>query len=266
MTQEKPLAVITGASTGIGLELAKQFAENGYDLIIAANESKLADAQAQLEKLGAGVDRVQVDLATFEGVEELYATIKAKGKPINAIAMNAGVGVYGKFHETDLQDEINMINLNITGVVQLAKYITKDMTAQGEGKILITSSMVAEMPAPYTTVYAASKAFLFLFSESLRQELKDTGITVTALRPNATDTNFFARAGMEGVAKITDSDMEDPAKVAKQGFKALMAGDDQVIGGGIKSKSQGIMANILPETTKAKMAEGMMEPKEKKKA
>jgi short-subunit dehydrogenase len=191
------LAVVTGASSGIGLELAKLFAEHGYDLVVVAEDAGLGAVADQLRSSGAMVESVQADLATQRGVEHLWERVRGLGRPVDAIAINAGVGVGGPFLETDLTKEIDMINLNVTGAVHLAKLVVKDMAQRGEGKILITSSIAAEMPAPFEAVYGATKAFLLSFAEALRNELKDTRITVTALQPGPTDTNFFHRAEMD---------------------------------------------------------------------
>lgn len=248
---KRPLAVVTGASSGIGYHLARQFAENGYDLIIAAEDSGLADVQADLIQMGIHAERLQVDLATYEGVEQLYAKIKADPRPLAAIAINAGMGVHGDFaRETDLEDEIKMIQLNIIGSVHLAKRVSRDMVVSGAGRILITSSIAAVMPSPYLAVYGATKAFLYSFAEALGAEMKEAGVSVTALLPGPTDTNFYARAGMEDT-KLAQGKMDDPAEVARQGFKALMEGRDQVLAESLRTKMMGVMAEVMPETLKA---------------
>ncbi|MFM7425844.1 MAG: SDR family NAD(P)-dependent oxidoreductase, partial [Elainella sp.] len=189
----RPLAVVTGASSGIGYELAKQFAQNGFDLLITATGESIQQAAQALEQLGARVETVEADLATYDGVEKLYSAIQSLGCPVNAIAINAGVGVGGAFIETDLQAELNLIQLNITSTVHLAKRVITDMVNRGAGKVLFTSSIASQGPQPFQSVYAASKAFVQSFSEAIRNELKDTGVTVTALMPGATETNFFHR-------------------------------------------------------------------------
>jgi short-subunit dehydrogenase len=196
-TSAHPLAVVTGASSGIGHELARQFAEHGFDLLVAAEDDGIASAADSLRALGPPVESVQADLGTYEGVEQLVARIRSLGRPVDAIALNAGVGVGGPFLETDLQKEVELINLNVTSVVHLAKRVLPDMVARGEGRVLFTSSIAAEMPGPFEAVYAASKAFELSFAEAIRNELKDTGVTITALQPGPTDTNFFRRADME---------------------------------------------------------------------
>ena len=256
----KPLAVVTGASSGIGYELAKQFAQHGFDLLIAAEDAGIAEAARAFEGLGVGVESLQVDLATYDGVENLYAKIASSGRPVDAIALNAGVGMGGDFTRgTDLQDELNLIALNVTSPVHLAKRVLKDMVARGQGRVLFTSSIAATMPAPFEAVYGASKAFLHSFAEALRNELKDTGVTVTALMPGPTDTNFFHRAGMDDT-KAGAGKKDDPAEVARQGFEALMAGKDHVVAGSLKSKLSGAANEVLPETAKAEAHRRLAEP------
>lgn len=256
----RPLAVVTGASNGIGFELAKQFAENGFDLVIAAEDPGIMTAAQTLGGQGAAVEAVQADLATYDGVETLYARIQATGRPVDAIAINAGVGVGGDFaRETDLRDELNLINLNVISPVHLSKRVVKDMVARGSGRILFTSSIAALMPGPFEAVYAASKAFVQSFSEALRNELKDSGITVTALQPGPTETNFFHRADMDDT-KAGASKKDDAAMVAKQGFDALMAGHDHVIAGSLMTKMQGAATNVLPATANAAMHRRLTEP------
>jgi uncharacterized protein len=259
----KPFAVITGASSGIGLELARVFGQNGYDLLINSNSDKLDQAVQQLQGLGVEIQPVRANLAEYDGVEELYAAIKATGRGLDAIAINAGVGVGGDFaRETDLDEELNMIQLNVTSTVHLAKRVLKDMVARNEGKILITSSIAGTMPTPLEAVYGATKAFSLSFVESLRNELKDTDITVTALQPGPTNTNFFHRAGLDNTevgqeGKYTN----DPADVARQGYEALMAGKDHVFSSSLKTKVQGELGKFVPESIKAEQHRKMAEPK-----
>ncbi|MBR8829583.1 MAG: Ribitol 2-dehydrogenase [Chroococcopsis gigantea SAG 12.99] len=258
-TLTRPLAVITGASGGIGLELAKQFAQNGFDLLVTATDFKIDEAAKSFQQLGANVETLQVDLATYEGVEKLYSQIKTLARPLEACAINAGVGVGGEFTKTDLQEELNLIDLNVKSSVHLAKRVLPDMVARGEGKILFTSSIAATMPGPFEAVYAASKAFLQSFSEAIRNELKDTGVTVTAMMPGPTETNFFHRAGMDDT-KVGAGKKDDPAQVAKQGFEALMAGKDSVIAGSMATKIQGTISKVLPDTVAAEQHRKLTEP------
>lgn len=255
----RPFAVVTGASSGIGLELAKQFAQNGFDLLIAAEGSGINDAARQLETLGAQVEPVQVNLAEHEGTHQLLAAIENAGRPVDAVAINAGVGVSGRFIETDLAAEMNMVRLNVMSVLHLTKYMAKEMAARGSGRILITSSIAGTMPTPYEAVYGATKAFDRSLSQSIREELKDTGVTVTTLMPGATDTNFFHRAGADDT-KLGAGEKDDPAEVAKEGFEALMAGKDHVVAGSLKNKFQAAAGYALPDPLVAKAHAGMAAP------
>lgn len=259
-TSSRPFAVVTGGSSGIGFELAKQFTGNGFDVLIAAEDAGITAAAQRLSTSGASVEAVQADLSTYDGVEQLYSSIQATGRAVDAIAINAGVGVGGSFvNDTDLQEEINLINLNIVSSVHLAKRVLTDMVARGAGRVLFTSSIASLMPGPFEAVYAASKAFIQSFSEALRNELKDTGVSVTALLPGPTETNFFHRAGLDDT-KVGQSKKDDPAQVAEQGFKALMDGDDKVVGGSLKTKVQAAATNVLPQTANAQQHRKMAEP------
>lgn len=259
-TNTKQFAVVTGGSNGIGLELAKQFAGNGFDVLIAAEpDGRLNAAASELEALGAAVLTVGVDIAEHDGVHQLYDAIKSSGKPVDAIAINAGVGVGGDFRETDLDKEINMINLNCTSTVHLAKHMAQDMSARGSGRILFTASIASLMPAPFEAVYGATKAFVFSFAEALRNELKDTGVSVTALLPGVTETDFFHRADMDSTAAGANK-KDDPADVARDGFNALMAGKDKVIAGSLKTKAMGLATELTPPTISAEVHRKMSEP------
>ena len=194
MSSSNQFAVVTGASSGIGLELAKQFAINGFDLLITSESEAIESAAQEIKFLGANVETVRADLSTRDGVHTLYSCIQASGRPVDAIAINAGIGVGGPFTETDIDDEIKMIDLNVTSSVHLAKHVVRDMVARGSGKILITSSIASTMPDPFEAVYGATKTFLQSFALALRNELKDTGVSVTSLMPGPTETNFFHRA------------------------------------------------------------------------
>lgn len=256
----RPLAVVTGASSGIGYHLARQFAQNGFDLLVTATGDQINEVAQDFQELGANVQTVEADLATYEGVETLYYQIKATGHPVDAIAINAGVGVGGDFaRETHLEDELNLINLNVVSTVHLAKRVVKDMVERGQGRILFTSSIAAIMPGPFEAVYAASKSFIQSFSEALRNELKDTGVMITALMPGPTETNFFHRAEMDDT-KAGSNKKDDPAEVAKQGFEALMQGKDSIIAGSLMTKIQGAVSKILPDTVNAEQHRQLAEP------
>lgn len=255
----KQFAVVTGASSGIGFELAKQFAENGYDLLIASSSEKIFTAGETLRMLGVNVTEVQADLCEYHGVDKLVQAIQAASQPLDAIAINAGVGVGGAFADTALDDELAMIDLNIKSVVHLAKHVLKDMVARDSGKILFTASVVSEAPAPFQAVYSGTKAFVLNFAEAIRSELRDTNITITALMPGATETNFFHRAGLDDT-KVGQSKKDSPADVAKDGFDALMRGDDKVIAHSVKSKLMGVMGKVMPDKANAAAMRGMNEP------
>ena len=254
-------AVVTGASSGIGYELARQFAEHGYDLLIAAEDEGIDEAATVLRRDGQNqVTAVRTDLATFDGVETLYAEIRATGRPVAAIAINAGRGIGGDFaRDTNLEDELNVIDVNVTSTVHLAKRVLPDLIEQGGGKVLFTSSIASMMPGTYQAVYNASKSFVQSFAEGVRAELKDTGVTVTSLMPGPTDTNFFHRADMDDT-NVGSSKKDDPAQVAAQGFEALMKGEEKVVAGSLKTKVQGAASKVMPDSLKAKMHEKMAEP------
>jgi short-subunit dehydrogenase len=258
-SSSKQYAVVTGASSGIGLELAKQFAQHGYDLLVAAEDAGLMDAAREVEALGATVETCQADLATPDGVEELARTI-GSSRPVDALAINAGIGVGGRFVETSLEDELRMIDLNVRSTVHLAKRIVPAMAARGAGRILITSSIAGMMAAPYEAVYGATKAFGKSFAASLRSELEDTGVTVTTLMPGPTDTNFFHRAGMDDTEVGASDGKADPAHVAKQAYDALVAGKHEAIAGPLTTKFEGIMAKVVPESLTASRHGKMAEP------
>jgi short-subunit dehydrogenase len=260
-TGQRQLAVVTGASSGIGLELARQFVDHHFDVIVAAEDAEIAVAAAVLRAESAGtVTPVQVDLREPEGVDDLYAAIKADGRPLAAIALNAGHGQGGAFVDIDLEDELSIIDLNIVSTVRLAKLVLRDMVADDAGRVLVTSSIASTMPGSFQAVYNASKSFLQSFTEALQNELKDTGVTLTSLMPGPTETDFFERADMADDTKVGTSKKDDPAQVARQGFDALMAGKDRVVGGGLKTKVQEAAGKAMPDKLKAAMHRQMAEP------
>jgi uncharacterized protein len=255
---ERPFAVVTGASSGIGYELARQFADHGFDLLVAAEDADIERAGDALRRDGSvQVKAVRTDLATAEGVERLYAAID---RPVDAIAINAGRGAGGGFAtDTVLDDELNIVDVNVRSTVHLAKRVVPDMRERGVGRVLFTSSIASTMPGSFQAVYNASKAFVQSFAEALRNELKDTGVTVTSLMPGPTDTEFFDRAEM-GDTKVGAGKKDDPAKVAAQGFEALMKGDDHVVAGSFMNKVQAVAGKVVPDTVKAEMHRKMAEP------
>jgi short-subunit dehydrogenase len=261
----RKLAVVTGASSGIGFHLAKECAQHGFDVVICAEDEGIAEAGVQLAALGGRVDVVQADLSGPDGVESLCATLDELQRPVDALLLNAGVGVGGKFIENDLADELAMIGLNCASVVHLAKRVVPGMVDRKQGRVLITASIASTTPTPFLAVYGATKAFDLSFAEGLRKELDGTGVTVTALQPGATDTNFFQRADMEDT-KVGSGKKDDPAEVAAQGFAAMMAGTDSVIAASLKSKLQGLANEILPETVKAAVQSKANQPGSGKKS
>ena len=259
------LALVTGASSGIGYWLAKELGARGYDLVVCSAGERLNDAVRDFERLGTQVSEVSAGLATREGVKHLWNAVEQLGRPLDVACINAGVGVGGLFWETNLDQELNMVDLNCTGTVQLAKYVIKHMLPLGAGKILFTSSIAGEMVAPREAVYAATKAFVLSFAHSVRYELRDTGITVTALQPGPTDTDFFHRAGMDNTEVGSKGKEESqPRDVAKQGIDALFSGEDHVYAASAKTKMEGMMANAIPGNMKGAMHEKMAKPQNEK--
>ena len=259
MTEEKPLALVTGASSGIGRALARQFVTHGYDVVVAAEDDDIHAAADELNRLGGEAQPVQVDLSTAEGVEGLAARVEGLGRPLDALALNAGVGVGGPFADNDLDAELRLVDLNVRSTVHLAKIVVPDMVARGAGKVLVTASIAATAPGPYHATYAASKAFVHSFAEAVRHELKDTGVTVTSLMPGPTDTPFFERAGMTDT-KVASGPKDDPDEVAKDGFDALMAGKASVVAGSLKNRAQAEVSTHLPDTIAAAAQARMTQP------
>jgi short-subunit dehydrogenase len=262
---DRPLAVVTGASSGIGLELAKQFAANGFDLIIAAEDAAIQDAALELEPLGASVEAVQADLATDRGVDELHGRIQAAGRPVAAVALNAGIGAGGAFAtDTDLEQELRLIDLNVRSTVHLAKHVLRDMVARDEGRLLFTSSIASTMPGSFQAVYNGSKSFVQSFALALRDELKDTNVTVTSLMPGPTETEFFERAHMQDTRVGQSDKKDDPADVARDGFEAMMAGEERVVSASLSTKLQGRGSRLMPDKVKSAMHRRMAEPESPK--
>jgi uncharacterized protein len=214
MNQMRPLALVTGASSGIGLELARQFATHDFDVVVTAEDAELTAAAAELRLTGAQVHELRADLRSDDGVRRLWAEVTGLGRPVDAAALNAGIGRGGAFLDTDLQDEFDIIDLNVRSTVHLAKLVLRDMATRDRGKVLVTSSIASTMPGSFQTVYNASKSFLQSFTEALQEELKDTGITLTSLMPGPTETEFFERADMLDTT-VGQSKKDDPAQVAE---------------------------------------------------
>jgi short-subunit dehydrogenase len=249
------LAVVTGASSGIGYELALQCARAGFDLVIAADEP-VESAATALRALGHQVDAVEADLATVDGVEKLLGAIG--GRPVDALLANAGHGLGGAFLDQSFGDIQHVIDTNITGTVYLIHRIGRGMRDRGRGRILLTGSIAGYMPGTFQAVYNATKAFVDSISFALRAELKGSGVTVSCLMPGATETNFFKRAGMEDT-EVGQSEKDDPASVAEEGFRIMMEGEGDVVTG-LKNKIQTAIANVTPAEMLAEKHRKMAEP------
>lgn len=259
----RPLALVTGASSGIGLELARQLAQNGYDLIVTAeDEAGLGVAAESLQANGGLVETFVADLRDDGAVEEIVATVGER--PLAVLCANAGFGLGGRFTETDLDTELDMIRVNVSSQVELVKYVGRTMASAGQGRILITGSIAGLMPGSFQSVYNGTKAFLDSWGEAIREELKEQNVVVTVLMPGATETNFFHRAEMDDT-KVGQSKKMSAEDVAKIGYDALMADDDHVVAG-LKNKLQALMSNILPDPALAKLHRDMAQPNSEKRA
>ncbi|WP_460961722.1 SDR family NAD(P)-dependent oxidoreductase [Spirosoma litoris] len=256
-------ALITGASSGIGQELAKLFAQDGYNLILVARSDDKLDRLADVFKSNYGTQEITVigkDLATEDAAQDVYNQVKAKGLAVDVLVNDAGVGLYGLFAtDTDWEREKAMIHLNVLTLTQMTKLFLYDMLARNEGKILNLASLLSITPTPLMAVYAGTKAYVYNFTQSLINEVKDTNVTITALLPNATDTDFFFKAGAENT-KVTD-EVQDPVMVAKAGYDALMAGKSKAIPGGLKNKSYEVLSYVAPQETLAAVMRDKMKQK-----
>lgn len=257
----KPLALITGGSSGIGLELARIFAREGHDLVIGGqDEAKLTAAAAQLRGEGAEVITIAADLSRAEEVDRFYREATGGGRQIDVLCANAGVGMGGgDFTQTDLNGELRLIDLNVRSQVHLTKLVLPDMAGRGAGKILFTGSIASFMPGPFESVYSASKAFVHSFAEGLRNEWADRGITVSVFMPGPTDTNFFHRAGMDDTP-AGEGKKDDPAQVAAQAYKTLTGNRHHAFTGSLKTRIQGKVTGALPQPLRASVHRGMTEP------
>jgi short-subunit dehydrogenase len=258
----KPFAIVTGSSAGIGLELAAICAEEGFDLLVAADRPEIHQAADRFRGLGAAVTVVEVDLATTDGVDRLWAA--AAGRPVDALLAKAGHGLGRAFLDQDFEDVRHVIDTNVTGTVYLVQLVGRTMRSRGKGRILLTGSIAGFMPGTYQAVYNGTKAFVDSFSFALRAELKDTGVSVTCLMPGATETDFFERADMLDT-KVAQGKKDDPADVARVGFDAMMRGDGDVVSGW-QNKLQSAIANVTPAAVLAEQHRRMAEPGSAKKA
>ena len=239
------LALVTGASSGIGRELARLFAQDGYDLVLAAEDDEIYAVAAE-----NGAQAVRTDLATPEGVQALIDALAATGRPLAAAALNAGVGGGHAFVDQDLATVLEIIDVNVRGTTQLAHWVLRAMKNNGGGKALMTSSTASTMPGAYQAVYNATKSYLQSLTEALQQELKNTGVTLTALMPGPVDTNFFRRADLQD-SKIGQGPKDDPAEVAQQGYEAMQNGKRRIVAASLMSKAMEMGNKVLPDTVKA---------------
>jgi short-subunit dehydrogenase len=257
----RPFAIVTGASSGIGYELAKLCAQNGFDLLVAADRPELEQAAHEFRTFGVVVDTVQTDLATIEGVDKLYAA--TNGRPVDALLANAGHGLGKAFLEQDFSDIRHVIDTNITGTTYLLHKVGRDMRRRNQGRILLTGSIAGHIPGPFQAVYHASKAYVDSLAVALRNELKETEITVTCLQPGPTETEFFARADLMDT-DLGQQKKADPAEVAKTGFEAMMRGDGDVVPG-LQNKLQVAASGVISEDRLAEQNRKMTEPGSAKK-
>jgi uncharacterized protein len=255
MAGQGKLAIVTGASSGIGLEIAKLAAADGYDLIVAA-DTPLIDASQQLQGLGVEVTNVETDLASFEGVDRLLAA--TNGRRVDVLVANAGHGLGRAFLEQEPSEWRHVIDTNITGTVYLIQKVARDMVAVNEGKILITGSIAGHIAGAFQAVYNGTKAFVDSFSDALGNELKETNVTVTCLKPGATDTEFFERADMEDT-KVGTMKKDDPADVAKTGWEGMKNGDRSVVHG-MMNKVQVAASKVLGGGISAELHRQQAEP------
>jgi len=261
MERKNQYALITGATSGIGYELAKLFAQNGYDLVIV---SRNHDELKEFKSFGINVITIAKNLFLQEDAYSLYSELQLHGISPEILVNDAGQGVYGKFQDTDIHREVDIVNLNIVSVIILTKLFLKDRLTKGSGKILNLASVASKAPGPWHSVYHGTKAFVLSWSEAIREELKDSGITVTALLPGPTDTDFFNKAEMNESKILEDKDnLMSPEEVAKDGFDALMNGDDKVISG-LKNKLSVAMTNISPDSMAAHRVGEMQKPVDEK--
>lgn len=254
-------ALITGATSGIGHQLAKCFAKDGYDVILVARTQQDLDKVAQelTEAYDIKAYPMAADLMKPGAAEQLYNEITQQGIRVDVLVNDAGQGVWGKFTETDLQRELDIIQLNVNATVILTKLFLKEMVARNSGKILQLASTSSKAPTPLLSVYAGTKAFIYNFTQGLINELKDTNVTMTALLPGPTETDFFHKAGAENTVVYQETELADPADVARDGYEALQKGESKVISG-MKNKIQMTMGNIMSDEMLAENYRKQMEP------
>jgi short-subunit dehydrogenase len=255
-SSSRQFAIVTGASSGIGYHLARECAQAGFDLLVAADRAEIHQAAADFRGLGVEVDAVECDLATTEGVDALVSAVA--GRPIDALLANAGHGLGNAFLDQDWDEIRDVVDTNVTGTLYLVHRVAPSMRQRGSGRILFTGSIAGFIPGTFQAVYNGTKAFIDSFSFALRNELKDSGVTVSVLMPGPTDTDFFERADMMDT-QVGTGKKDDPADVAKVGFKAMMAGEGDVVAG-LKNKLQVAVANVTPSAVLAEQHRKLAEP------
>ena len=248
-------AIVTGASSGIGLELAKLAAADGHDLLIVA-DTPLVDATSALTGMGVDVRSVEADLSAFEGVDRLLSA--ADGRPVDALFANAGHGLGGPFLEQSPSDWRHVIDTNITGTIYLVQKVVQSMVARDRGRVLVTGSIAGHIAGSFQAVYNSSKFFIDSFTDALGNEIKDTGVTITNLKPGATETEFFERAHLEDT-KVGTSKKDPADAVAKTGYDAMMAGERSVVYG-LKNKVQVAVAKVVGGGIAAEIHRSTAEP------
>jgi short-subunit dehydrogenase len=252
MTQDRRYALVTGGTSGIGYELARLLAADDYNLIIVARH--VTDLQRVAKEIKSEflveVDIISKDLFKPENAFELYEEVRSKNVAIEILINDAGHGHYGEFVNTDIRKELDIINLNVSSLVVLTKLFLQDMVGRRKGKIMNLSSIASKTPGPWQSVYHGTKAFVQSFTEAIRSEVKDTGVTITALLPGATATDFFNKAGMNESKIVQEGKLDNAAHVARDGYQALMNGDDMVVSG-VKNKLQVVMSNVTSDETLA---------------
>lgn len=261
MERSGKTALITGASSGIGYELAKVFARNGHDLVLVArSETELRRIAQELEAAcGIAVTVIAKDLFEPQAAHEVYQQTRRQGIVVNYLVNDAGQGVYGKFSETDLEQELKIIQLNINSLVVLTKLFLQDMLARNEGRILQLGSMVSKNPAPWSAIYGGTKAFVYNFNQALIQELEGTDVTVTVLRPGATDTDFFHKADAEEMEVVQKGQLGPADEVARDGYEAMMEGRNAIVSG-LKNNLMDKAAQLMPDEFAAKQMKKMHQP------
>lgn len=261
----RPLALVTGGSSGIGLELAKELASHGYDVAISGQSERVFESAVALREHGVEVYPYRGDAATFDGVENFWTLVADLKRPVAVAVLNVGIGLGGAFVDNKLEDDLRLIAINVTGTVHMAKRVVQHMVPNGAGRILLVTSVSATTPTPFETVYGPSKSFGYSFAQSLREELKGTGVSVTALLPGATDSDFHANAGMGQNTDIGRSQKYSRVNVGREGYEALMRGDDHIVSGTPEAKQAVIDHRTMSEADKAARMAALLRPDHLKK-